>query len=135
MKAPTLDVKRLITLAAFGFLYHGPSGHYFYNWLDEKIPGNDSKTVATKVIIDQVIWCPLFMTVFFTYLGLVAGDGFSAIADKIKNDLFTAVQGSWKVWPIVHAVNFKFISTKHRLVFINGVQIAFNMFLSLIGSK
>jgi protein Mpv17 len=35
----------------------------------------------------------------------------------------------------VHAVNFKFISTKHRLVFINGVQIAFNMYLSIIGSK
>lgn len=135
VKAPTLDIKRLITLAAFGFLYHGPSGHYFYNWLDSKIPGNDSATVATKVFIDQVVWCPLFMTVFFTYLGLVAGDSFSAIGDKIKNDLFTAVQGSWKVWPIVHAVNFKFISTKHRLVFINGIQIAFNMFLSLIGSK
>jgi protein Mpv17 len=135
VKSGVIDVKRLITLAAFGFLYHGPSGHYFYNWLDEKIPGTDSTAVATKVFVDQIIWCPLFMTVFFTYLGLVAGDGMPAIANKIKNDLFTAVQGSWKVWPIVHAVNFKFISTKHRLVFINGIQIAFNMFLSLIGSK
>lgn len=78
---------------------------------------------------------PIFMTVFFTYLGLVNGDGFAAIGDKIKNDLFTAVQGSWKVWPLVHTINFAFISTKHRLVFINGVQIAFNMFLSIIGSK
>lgn len=135
VKSGVLDIKRLITLSAFGFLYHGPSGHYFYNWLDSKIPGNDSKTVASKVLIDQVLWCPIFMTVFFTYLGLVAGDSFSTISNKIKSDLFTAVQGSWKVWPIVHAVNFKFISTKHRLVFINGVQIAFNMFLSLIGSK
>ena len=75
------------------------------------------------------------MTVFFTYLGLVNGDSFGVIADKVKNDLFAACQGSWKVWPIVHAVNFKFISTKHRLVFINAVQVAFNMFLSLIGTK
>lgn len=122
-------------MAAFGFLYHGPSGHYFYNWLDEKIPGSDAKTVLSKVFIDQVLWCPVFMSVFFTYLGLVAGDSTSAITSKIKNDLFTAVKGSWKVWPLVHAINFKFISTKHRLVFINGIQIAFNMFLSLIGSK
>jgi protein Mpv17 len=135
VKAPVLDVKRLITLAAFGFLYHGPSGHYFYNFLDEKIPGTDPKAVASKVLVDQVLWCPLFMIVFFTYLGLVAGDSFGVIGNKIKSDLFLAVQGSWKVWPIVHAVNFKFISTKHRLVFINGIQIAFNMFLSLLGSK
>jgi protein Mpv17 len=130
-----LDVKRLITLSAFGFLYHGPSGHYFYNWLDSKVQGTDGVAVATKVAIDQVIWCPLFMTVFFTYLGLCAGDSFGTIGNKIKNDLFTACQGSWKVWPFVHAVNFKFISTKHRLVFINAIQIAFNMFLSLLGAK
>jgi len=75
------------------------------------------------------------MCVFFTYLGLVAGDSFATIGAKIQADLFTAMKTSWKVWPFVHAVNFKFISTKHRLIFINGVQIAFNMFLSLLGSK
>eukprot|EP00558_Chaetoceros_sp_UNC1202_P010121 CAMPEP_0197243270 /NCGR_PEP_ID=MMETSP1429-20130617/8778_1 /TAXON_ID=49237 /ORGANISM="Chaetoceros sp., Strain UNC1202" /LENGTH=235 /DNA_ID=CAMNT_0042703465 /DNA_START=27 /DNA_END=734 /DNA_ORIENTATION=+ len=131
----TLDIKRLVTLSVFGFIYHGPSGHYFYNWLDSKIEGTDGKSVATKVFIDQVFWCPIFMTVFFTYLGLANGDSFGAIGNKIKSDLFTAMQGSWKIWPVVHAVNFKFISTKHRLVFINGVQIVFNMFLSLLGSK
>jgi protein Mpv17 len=130
-----IDIKRLITLSAFGFLYHGPSGHYFYNWLDSQIPGTDGKTVAIKVAIDQILWCPVFMTVFFTYLGLVNGDSFATISNKIRSDLFTAMKGSWKVWPFVHTVNFKFISTKHRLVFINGVQIAFNMFLSLLGSK
>lgn len=129
------DMKRFITLSIFGFIYHGPSGHYFYNWLDDKIPGTSGAVVATKVAIDQLLWCPIFMTVFFTYLGLVNGDSMATIVHKIKTDLFTAVQGSWKVWPFVHAINFKFISTKHRLVFINSVQIAFNMFLSLIGSK
>lgn len=135
VKAPQLDLARLASLTAFGFLYHGPSGHYFYNWLDSKIVGTDAKAVVTKVAIDQIFWCPLFMTVFFTYLGLVNGDSAATITSKVKNDLLTACQGSWKIWPVVHAVNFKFISTKHRLVFINGVQIAFNMFLSLIGSK
>jgi len=135
VKAPSLDLARLATLTAFGFLYHGPSGHYFYNWLDSKVEGTDGKAVFTKVAIDQIFWCPLFMTVFFTYLGLVNGDSFATIGSKIKNDLLTACQGSWKIWPIVHAVNFRFISTKHRLVFINGVQIVFNMFLSLLGSK
>ncbi|KAL7558654.1 hypothetical protein ACA910_010030 [Epithemia clementina (nom. ined.)] len=129
------DVKRFVTLSLFGFLYHGPSGHYFYNWLDKKIEGTSGKVVALKVLIDQTIWCPIFMSVFFTYLGLVDGDSFSAIGNKIKTDLLSACQGSWKVWPLVHAINFKFISTKHRLVFINSVQIAFNIFLSLIGTK
>lgn len=128
-------MKRFITLAVFGFIYHGPSGHYFYNWLDKQIEGKEAKHVAMKVAFDQIIWCPIFMTVFFTYLGLCNGDSIPVIVDKIKSDLLTACQGSWKVWPFVHAINFKFISTKHRLVFINAVQVAFNMFLSLIGTK
>merc|ERR1711933_297707 len=102
------DMKRFVTLSMFGFLYHGPSGHFFYNWLDRKIPGTEGKVVALKVLIDQVFWCPIFMSVFFTYLGLVHGDTFATIGTKIKTDLFKACQGSWKVWPLVHAVNFKF---------------------------
>merc|ERR1719356_1125194 len=134
-KGQPFDMKRFISLSAFGFLYHGPSGHYFYNWLDSKIPGKEAVWIGTKVMIDQIFWCPIFMTVFFTYLGLVAGDSFGTIGTKIKNDLFTAVKGSWKVWPIVHFFNFKYISNKHRLLFLNGVQVGFNMFLSIIGSK
>jgi protein Mpv17 len=74
------------------------------------------------------------MTVFFTYLGLCNGDSFSTIGTKIKTDLLAACQGSWKVWPVVHAVNFKFVSNKYRILFLNTVQIAFNMFLSIIGA-
>jgi protein Mpv17 len=127
--------KRLATLSFFGFIYHGPSGHYFYNWLDKQIPGTDAVPVFTKVAVDQIIWCPIFMSVFFTYLGLVNGDSLNTIGNKIKNDLLTACQGSWKVWPIVHLINFKFVPNKWRIPYINAVQIAFNMFLSLLGSK
>ncbi|GKY93711.1 hypothetical protein MPSEU_000338300 [Mayamaea pseudoterrestris] len=129
------DWKRFITLSAFGLLYHGPSGHYFYNWLDKQIPGKSAKDVASKVAIDQIFWCPIFMTVFFTYLGLVNGDSLATIANKIKVDLLSACQASWKVWPIVHAFNFRFIKTQHRLVYLNSIQVAFNMFLSILGSK
>lgn len=130
-----VDYKRLISFSLFGFIYHGPSGHFFYNWLDKKIQGTDAVPVFTKVAIDQLIWCPIFMSVFFTYLGLVNGDSMSAIGQKIKNDLLSACQGSWKVWPLVHIINFKFVPNKWRIPYINAVQLAFNMFLSLIGSK
>jgi len=72
------------------------------------------------------------MTVFFAYLGLVAGDSFGAIQSKISTDLLSACKGSWKEWPFVHTVNFRFVPTQHRLLFINGVQILFIVFLRLL---
>jgi protein Mpv17 len=52
-------MRRFVTLAIFGFIYHGPSGHYFYNWLDSKIPGTRGQDIALKVGIDQILWCPV----------------------------------------------------------------------------
>ena len=43
------NFKRFARLSAFGFLYHGPSGHYFYNWLDKQIVGTGPVAVAKKV--------------------------------------------------------------------------------------
>lgn len=48
------DVVRLMKLASFGALVHGSTGHFFYNFLDSKIPGTAALTVAKKVFIDQV---------------------------------------------------------------------------------
>ena len=87
-------LQALASLSAFGLWYHRHSGHYFYNWLDSKVEGNGAAAVFYKVAIDQILWCPLFMTVFFTYLGLVNGDSFAIIGDNIKSDLLTVCQGS-----------------------------------------
>jgi len=134
-KGSSFDFKRLARLSSFGFLIHGPMGHYFYGWLDGQIPGTDTKSVISKVAIDQLLMNPVFGTIFFTYLGLVSGDGPDKILAKLKKDLWTAVKGSWTVWPIAHAINFKFIPSSQRLLYINSIQILYNVFLSVIGSK
>lgn len=41
-------------LASFGALVHGSTGHFFYNFLDSKMPGTTALTVVKKVFIDQV---------------------------------------------------------------------------------
>ena len=48
--------------------------------------------------IDQLLWNPIFGLMFFSYLGLAEGKSFNDIQAKIKNDLMTAVVGSWTVW-------------------------------------
>ena len=126
---------RLATLCSFGFIFHGPSGHFFYGWLESTIPGTDAVRVCSKVAFDQLVWCPVFMSVYIMYLGLVNRDPFAIIGNKIKNDLFGACLGSWKVWPLAHLIMFKFIPNKWRIPYVNAVQIAFNMLLSLLGNE
>mmetsp|Transcript_28958 Transcript_28958/g.50255 ORF Transcript_28958/g.50255 Transcript_28958/m.50255 type:complete len:253 (-) Transcript_28958:436-1194(-) len=134
-KADSIDIGRVLRLASFGFLIHGPTGHVFYGFLDGKMPGTSAITVASKVAIDQILWNPIFGVMFFTYMTLAEGKTLEDVKSKIQNDLFTAVRGSWTVWPVAHAINFRFIGTDQRLLYINSVQIFYNMFLSFIANK
>jgi protein Mpv17 len=48
-KKEVYDVNRTLRLASFGLLLHGTTGHYFYGFLDSKLPGTAPMTVVTKV--------------------------------------------------------------------------------------
>ncbi|CAM9466505.1 unnamed protein product [Choristocarpus tenellus] len=135
MSNDAFSYERLARMAAFGFLFHGTISHFFYNALDEVIPGKSTLTVIKKVAIDQVLWAPIFTLIFFTWIGVTSGSTPSEIGTKIKNDLVKGVVGSWTVWPIAHAINFRFVPTEQRLLYINTIQIFYNVFLSIIGSK
>jgi len=129
------DLMRTVRLGSFGFLLHGTTGHYFYGFLDSKLPGTAPMTVATKVAIDQTIWNPIFGCMFFGYLNLTEGKSLDDYVKKIKSDLATAVMGSWAVWVPAHTINFRFIPTSQRLLYINTIQIGYNVFLSFLGNK
>jgi len=129
------DVMRTIRLGSFGFLIHGTTGHYFYGMLDSKLPGTKPMTVATKVLIDQTIWNPIFGCMFFGYLNAMEGKSLEEYKNKLKADLQTAVMGSWAVWVPAHTINFAFIPPQQRLLYINSIQIGYNIFLSFLGNK
>lgn len=134
-KVDAIDWKRVAKLSSFGLLLHGPTGHYFYNFLDSKIPGTGAAQVFSKVFIDQVLWNPIFGVFFFGYVSTFDGMKPAETVARIKSDLMTAVTGSWKVWPLAHAINFRFVPTEQRLLYINTIQIFYNMFLSVISNK
>ena len=129
------DLMRTVRLGSFGFLIHGTTGHYFYGFLDSKLPGTAPLTVASKVAIDQTIWNPIFGLMFFGYLNVMEGKSFEDYTNKIKADLKTAVMGSWTVWIPAHTINFAFIPPSQRLLYINTIQIGYNVFLSFLGNK
>mmetsp|Transcript_14714 Transcript_14714/g.29949 ORF Transcript_14714/g.29949 Transcript_14714/m.29949 type:complete len:283 (-) Transcript_14714:80-928(-) len=134
-KDAAFDLRRLARMASFGFLIHGPVGHFFYGALDRAIPGTEAWKVVSKVAIDQVAWAPIFTVVFLSYIGALEGKSKKEIQDKVKNDTWAGVTGSWKVWPVVHAINFRFIPTQQRMLYINTIQVAYNVFLSFLGNR
>eukprot|EP00518_Triparma_eleuthera_P003655 CAMPEP_0182464750 /NCGR_PEP_ID=MMETSP1319-20130603/8811_1 /TAXON_ID=172717 /ORGANISM="Bolidomonas pacifica, Strain RCC208" /LENGTH=177 /DNA_ID=CAMNT_0024664409 /DNA_START=103 /DNA_END=633 /DNA_ORIENTATION=+ len=129
------DWRRTLKMGSFGLLVHGTTGHYFYSFLDAKLPGTATSTVAKKVVIDQTMWNPVFGLMFFGYLSAFEGKSFGEYKQTLQDDLPTAVVGSWAVWVPAHTVNFRFVPSSQRLLYINTVQVGYNVFLSFLGNK
>ena len=133
-QAAIIDVARVVKFSSFGFLVHGTTCHFFYNFLDRAVPGTDAKPVATKVAVDQLLWNPVFGCMFFGYLTLYDGGSLSQAVMRIQQSLSTQVTGSWGFWGPAHVINFRFVPTEQRLLYINALQIVYNVFLSVIST-
>ena len=83
--------------------------------------------------MDMVIVAMFFMVMFFSYMMVFEGTP-DLIEAKIRQDVFTAVKGSWMTWIPAHTINFAFVPSDMRLLYINTIQIFFNMFMSVIGN-
>jgi protein Mpv17 len=84
------------------------------------------------VLIDQLFWCPAFSILAFLFTGVTAGLSPKEIYLMIRKYSLMLIASSWMIWPAAHAVNFEVISAKHRLMYINAVQILYNTILSFV---
>lgn len=62
-------------------LAQGPAHHFWYTKLDQLLPKRNPRTVALKILADQVFAAPFFATTFIVGMGLMQ--------DKRISDCFT----------------------------------------------
>jgi protein Mpv17 len=129
------DMTRSIRIGAFGALIHGPCGHLFFSLLEKKLPGGGVGVVTLKVIIDQIIWSPLFATLLISFLGITSGCAPYQIYKIISASLKPLVLLSWMIWPLAHFFNFRIVPTKHRLLYSNIIQLIYNVIACYIVTK
>ncbi|CAN1222683.1 Peroxisomal membrane protein PMP22 [Linum grandiflorum] len=96
---PKLQLKRLLLKVIFGFAYLGPFGHFLHIILDKIFKGKkDTKTVAKKVVVEQLTSSPWNNLMFMIYYGLVIeGRPWMHVKSKIKQDYPKVQFTSWTV--------------------------------------
>lgn len=131
-----INWKRVATTSLFGFGFVGPVGHFWYEGLDRYIRSRlvlqpkSLRFVATKVGIDGFLFGPLDLLVFFTYMGFSTGKSVAQIKEDVKRDFIPAFVLEGGVWPIVQAVNFRFVPVRYQLLYVNFFCLLDSSFLS-----
>lgn len=71
-------------------------------------------SLATKIVVNQCVFTPLFNSYFFGMQAFLAGDTLVEVWERIKRTVPTSMVNSIKVWPLVTAVNFTWVPIEVR---------------------
>jgi len=90
---------RVLRFATFGVL-DGFMGHNWYLRLDqvvEKFVDDGPVSVGVRVAADQLLYVPIWYTMFFSVLGLMEGQAISTVRRRVIDDVPGMVVTNWKV--------------------------------------
>lgn len=133
---PPFDFERLIRFMAYGFLM-APIQHKWFSFLSKTFPLVKSKgtTQAMKrVAFDQLLFAPVGLGVFFTFMTIAEGGGRRAISKKFQDVYVPALKANYLVWPAVQMLNFRVIPLQFQIPFVSTIGIAWTAYLSLTNS-
>lgn len=66
-------------------------------------------SIATKIVVNQCLFTPLFNSYFFGMQAFLAGDNLVEVWERIKRTVPTSLLNSIKVWPLITAINFTWV--------------------------
>lgn len=92
-------------------------------------------SLATKVVINQIVFTPVFNSYFFGMQSLLSGNSFPDAWERIKRTVPTSFVNSCKLWPAVTAFNFTYILPQYRALFAGVVAVGWQSYLSWLNNR
>ncbi len=92
-------------------------------------------SLATKVVVNQLCFTPVFNTYFFGMQALLAGERLAEVWDRVKRTVPISFVNSLKVWPAVTAFSFTFIPVEYRSVFAGVVAVGWQTYLAYLNRQ
>ncbi len=127
------DAWRTMRNGLIGMVF-GPCVHQYYEWSDYILPVNVGMNRFYKIAMDQTIYIFIKCSVYIVAVNMLAGESWQYSRDeakgKIKGIMFTA----WKFWPLVHCVTYGAIPARHRILWVNCVDLFWNAILASMAS-
>lgn len=123
--------KRTFHMALSG-LTVGIACHYWYRFIDARIPGRSLSIVLRKVFWDQIICSPIVISTFFITLGILEQTSKDKIVAEIKEKAWRLYLAEWTVWPPAQIINFYFLPNKYRILYDNTISLGYDVYTSKV---
>lgn len=92
-------------------------------------------SLSTKVVVNQIVFTPIFNSYFFGMQSLLSGDNLSEVWERIRRTVPVSFVNSCRLWPAVTAFSFTFIGAQYRSIFAGFIAIGWQTYLSYLNRQ
>lgn len=92
-------------------------------------------SIATKIIVNQAMFTPIFNTYFFGMQAFMAGDNLVETWERIRRTVPISLVNSAKLWPAITAINFAFVPIEYRSIFAGSINIGWQTYLTWLNRQ
>lgn len=110
--------------------------HEYYQFSDHILPVEGGLiNRLEKILMDQTIYLTVKCSMYIMAVGLLQGESFGDVKENVKDRIGGIVLTAWKFWPLVHCVTYGFIPARHRILWVNCVDLIWNAILASMSNK
>lgn len=129
------DIKRTLRNGFIGLCF-GPLVHEYYQFSDTILPPEEGiVTRLEKIVMDQTIYLTVKCSIYISAVGLLGGDDWQTVQQSVKDKIVGIVFTAWKFWPLVHCITYGLIPARHRILWVNSVDLVWNAILASKAAK
>ena len=131
------DSERTARFVLQGALLTGPGVHAWYTWLNRCVPGTATPQVLKRIVLDQFLWNPAFISVRLAFLWFLEGQLTTpqAFGQQLANLYPNLMPQTWSLWVPALFVNFKYVPLKYQLLYANVVSLVWNAIFSYVEAR
>jgi len=112
----------------------GPAVHEYYEFSDWILPVDGSTLGVTnrafKILMDQSLYLSVKCSIYILAVGVLSGEGLEDSAENVRTRIKPIMFTAWKFWPLVHCVTYGLIPARHRILWVNSVDLVWNAILA-----
>ena len=124
------DIARTLRNGFIGLCF-GPLVHQYYEFSDQILPVEGGLVNrASKILMDQTVYLTVKCSIYISAVGLLGGDDWPTVQSHVKERIGPVVLTAWKFWPLVHCITYGLIPARHRILWVNCVDLVWNAILA-----
>ncbi len=129
------DYKRTARMLLVGGVASLPGYRWFMFLGSHFNYGSAVASIGLKVLIQQMVFAPVFNTYFFGMQALLSGETMHGVIHRVQAAVPESILSSAKFWPAVTALNFTLIPAHLRFAFSGVFAVVWQTYLSFLNKR